>query len=144
MAMSAGGQSFEITNIGSGSNNNLVYLNGNRSTLAFGAVTDGTPSQTLTATEYNVGNLNLTLGNPYYSAASANNAFSILGSSTCANNVTLTSGVSCTINAQFTPASAGQTSEQITINSTGYNSGVPILTLQGTGKAGAVAKPGKK
>ena len=33
MAIAAGGQSFVITNIGAGSSNTLVYLNGNRSTL---------------------------------------------------------------------------------------------------------------
>jgi sugar lactone lactonase YvrE len=144
MAIAAGGQSFVITNIGAGSSNTLVYLNGNRSTLAFGSVKVGTQSQPMTATEYNVGNLNLTLGNPYYSVNAANGAFSILGSSTCGNNVTLNVGSSCSINVQFAPGSAAQTSQQITVNSTAFNTGVPILTVQGTGKAGAaVVKPKK-
>jgi sugar lactone lactonase YvrE len=144
MAISAGGQSFVIANIGAGSDNNLVLVNGNRSTLAFGGVTQGTQSDPLTATEYNIGNLNLTLGNPFFSSATSNSAFSILGSSTCGANQTLTVGSSCSINVEFTPASIGQTTEQITVNSTGYNTGVPILTLQGTGKAaGSVAKKTK-
>jgi len=133
MAISAGGQSFVISNIGAGSNNNLVLLNGNRSTLAFGSVKQGTQSQPLTATESNIGNLSLTLGNPFYSSPTSNSAFSILGSSTCGANQTLTVGSSCSINVEFAPASVGQTSQQITVNSTAYNTGVPILTLQGTG-----------
>ena len=41
-------------------------MNGNRSTLAFGGVKVGYQSPTLTATEYNIGNLPLTLGSPFY------------------------------------------------------------------------------
>ena len=61
LAISAGGQSFVIANIGSKTTDNLVYLNGNRSTLAFGGVKVGSQSPTQTATEYNIGNLALTL-----------------------------------------------------------------------------------
>jgi sugar lactone lactonase YvrE len=144
MAISAGGQSFVIANIGTGTNNDLVLVNGNSSTLAFGSVTQGTQSQPLTAVETNIGNLNLTLGNPYYSSTTSNSAFSILGSSTCGANQTLSVGGTCFINVEFTPASIGQTSEQITVNSTGYNTGVPILTLQGTGtSSGSDAKKKK-
>jgi sugar lactone lactonase YvrE len=143
LAISAGGQSLVVSNIGGGTNNSLVYLNGNRSVLAFGGVPVGS-SASLTATEYNVGNIGLVLGNPYYSANSANSAFSILGNSTCASGGTLSVGASCTINAQFTPASAAQTTQQITVNSTAYNSGKPIIVLQGHGTGGSVVKAGKK
>ena len=55
LAISAGAQSFVIANIGNGTVNSLVYLNGNSSTLAFGNVKTATsPSQT--ATVYNIGN----------------------------------------------------------------------------------------
>ena len=139
MAISAGGQSFVVTDISS--TNTLVYLNGNQSTLAFGSVPKGTQSQPLTAMEYNVGNLSLTLGNPYYSSNNQNPAFAILGSSTCGSNLTLNIGGSCSINVEFTPTANGKTTEQLNVNSTAYNTGVPRLTLQGTGaNAGAVKK----
>ena len=64
LAISAGGQSFVIANIASATSDNLLYLNGNRSALAFGSV-KVSQSQTQTATEYNIGNLALTLQSPY-------------------------------------------------------------------------------
>ena len=140
LAISAGGQSFVVANIGTGSSNNLLYLNGNRSRLAFGNVTVGTPSQPQTATTYNIGNLDLTLKTPYYVTNGFNAAFSVLGSSTCGNGVMLAPSLSCTMNIQFTPQSLGGTNQQITVESDGYNGTVnnPILTVQGTG-GGAVA-----
>jgi sugar lactone lactonase YvrE len=142
LAISAGGQSFVISNIGTGSSNNLVYLNGNASTLAFGSVNAGTPSQPMTATEYNIGNVGLTLPSPFYTTGPPNAAFSVLGSSTCSDFTTepLTSSNSCSINVQFTPLFVGQTTQQLKIVSSGYNSGGPILTLSGTGANGDVAK----
>jgi sugar lactone lactonase YvrE len=142
LAISAGGQSFVISNIGTGSSNNLVYLNGNASTLAFGSVNAGSPSQPMTATEYNIGNLGLTLPSPFYTTGPPNAAFSVLGSSTCSDFTTepLTSSNSCTINVQFSPLFVGQTTQQLKIVSSGYNSGGPILTLTGTGANGDVAK----
>src|SRR5271156_6580753 len=110
MAMSAGGQSFVIANIGSGSTN-LVYLNGNRSTLSFGDVPENTQSQPMTATEYNIGNNPLTLASPYYTTGTANSAFNILGSSTCGNNIQLGVGDSCSINVQFAPIFIGSTTQ---------------------------------
>jgi sugar lactone lactonase YvrE len=133
MAMSAGGQSFVIANIGSGSSNSLVYLNGNRSTLAFGGVKVG-QSSTLAATEYNIGNLPLTLASPYYTTNGPNNAFSLSNSSTCGNNLTLQVGGSCSMDVVFTPVTSGQTTQQIMVDSNAYNSGTPILTVRGTGK----------
>ncbi len=143
LAISAGGQSFVIANIGNGSTNSLVFLNGNRGTLKFGGVPVGTQSQTMTAYEYNVGNALMTLASPYYTTNGPNNAFSILGSSTCGANVVLSGGVPCTINVQFTPTATGQTSQQITVDSDAYNSGVPILTIQGTGRAAAAVVKNK-
>ncbi len=109
LAISAGGQSFVIANIGTGSSNNLVYLNGNASTLAFGSVNAGSQSQPMTATEYNIGNVGLTLPSPFYTTGPPNAAFSVLGSSTCSNFTTepLTSSNSCTINVQFSPLFVG-------------------------------------
>jgi len=142
LAISAGGQSFVISNIGTGSSNNLVYLNGNASTLAFGSVNAGSPSQPMTATEYNIGNVGLTLPSPFYTTGPPNAAFSVLGSSTCSDFTTepLASSNSCTINVQFTPLFVGATTQQLKIVSSGYNSGGPILTLTGTGANGDVAK----
>ncbi len=133
LAISAGGQSFVIANIGSGSSNSLVYLNGNASTLPFGNVKVGTQSPPLTATEYNIGNLILDLKSPYYKTNGGNGAFSILGSSTCGNGLQLYPSTSCSINVEFKPRVTGQTTEKINVQSDGYNSGVPTLTLKGTG-----------
>ena len=137
-AISAGGQSFVLTTLGNGPNNNLVYLNGNRSTLAFGGVKLGN-QKNLTATEYNIGNLPLTLSSPYYSTNGVNAAFSVLGSTTCGNGSVLNPAASCDINVQFAPVTLGQTTQQLTVNSDGYNGGSgaiasPILTLRGTGR----------
>jgi sugar lactone lactonase YvrE len=139
LAISAGGQSFVIANIGGTTTDNLVFLNGNRSALAFGGVKVGTQSPTQTATEYNMGNLALTLQSPYYSTNTVNPAFDVLGSSTCIANLVLEPSTSCSINVQFKPTVTGQTTQQLTVKSDGYNGGSgpvasPILTLRGTGK----------
>ncbi len=138
MGMSAGGQSFIIANIGAGSSNSLVYIDGNRSTLTFGDVKVGTPSPVQTATEYNIGDSPITLSNPFYTVNAVNGAFSVLPSSTCSAGVVLQPSHSCTINVQFTPAALGSTSQQITVQSNAYNpgapSGAPILRVAGTGK----------
>ena len=142
-AISSGGQSFVLTNLG-GDTNELVYLNGNRSALAFGGVKLGN-QKNLTATEYNIGNMPLTLGSPYYTTNGANAAFSVLGSTTCRNGLVLAPAAPCAINVQFAPDTLGQTTQQLTVNSDGYNGGsgaisAPILTLRGTGNPGAANK----
>jgi sugar lactone lactonase YvrE len=133
LAISSGGQSFVIANIGTGSSNILVYANGNASTLSFGTIDVGSQSQPLTATEYNIGNLDLTLQTPFYITNFANPAFAVLGSSICGNGLELAPAASCTINVQFSPQFDGQTTEQIKVQSDGYNSGTPVLTVKGTG-----------
>jgi sugar lactone lactonase YvrE len=141
LAISAGGQSFVVAGIGTGSTNNLLFLNGNRSRLAFGTVDVGTPSPAQTATVYNIGNLDLNLKTPYYATNGFNAAFDVLNSSTCTNGLILARSVSCTMNIQFKPQSLGGTNQQITVQSDGYNGTTnnPILTVQGTG-GGAVRR----
>jgi hypothetical protein len=139
LGISAGGQSFVLANADN-TDTNLVFLNGNRSTAAFGGVKVGFQSQTLTATEYNIGNLPLTLSSPFYTTNGVNAAFSVLGSSTCGNGSVLDSAASCDINLQFKPTNIGQTTQQLTVRSDAYNGGsgainAPILTLRGTGDA---------
>jgi hypothetical protein len=136
LAISSGGQSFVIANIGTGSTNNLVYLNGNASALPFGNVRAGTQSPTMTATEYNIGNLSLTLQSPFYTTNRRDTAFSILGSSSCGNGSVLITSAPCTINVQFTPQFIGGTTQLLNVQSNGYNSGQPTLTLSGTGTGG--------
>jgi len=146
LGISAGGQSFVIANIGSGSSNNLVYLNGNASKLAFGDVNVGTPSTPQTAAVYNIGNLDLTLKTPYYVTNGTNAAFSVLNSSTCSNGLMLAPSIPCTMNIQFTPQSLGFTSQQIIVESDGYNGTTnnPVLTVQGTGGGAVVGHKKKK
>jgi sugar lactone lactonase YvrE len=149
MAMSAGGQSLVITNIGNGTNNTLVYVNGNAGALNFGSVPQGTQSQAMTATVANIGNTSLTLGIPYFTTTTSNPAFSVLNSSTCTNNLTLGVGGSpqnngsCNFNFEFTPTSVGPTSQQFSIRSNAFNQGIPVLTVQGTGTAGGSVQKAK-
>jgi sugar lactone lactonase YvrE len=140
LANSAGGQGFVIASVGQGTTNTLLHVNGNSSTLKFGSVVAKTPSQTLTATEYNIGNSVLTLKSPFYTANTPNAAFAILPSSICDGGTAINPSGSCTINVQFTPQFIGYTTQQISVDSNGYNSGVPVLGLQGTGINGAAAR----
>jgi sugar lactone lactonase YvrE len=133
LAISAGGQSFVVANIGAGNSNSLVYLNGNSSTLAFGNVPVRTTSPSQTATVYNIGNLDLTLSSPYYSPSLAGFPFHIAGSSTCANNLVLRPSIPCTIDLQFAPIANIHSTQQLKVNSDGYNTGIPTLNLSGTG-----------
>jgi hypothetical protein len=147
-ANSAGGQNFVLANLAGPGTSNLVHLNGNRSTLAFGSVTDGTQSQPLTALVYNIGNVNMTLGSPYYTTNGANAAFSILGSSFCDNGNFLAPSWSCNIDVEFTPQHIGLTTQQLTVHSDGYNGGSgvgtpPVIVLQGTGAAAPSVKKKK-
>ena len=104
LAVSAGAQSFVLADIGSATNNALVYLNGNASTLNFGNVNLFNTSAPLTATAYNIGNLNLDLKSPYYSQSGLLSfEFPVQGNSTCKNGLLLAPSTSCTINVQFTP-----------------------------------------
>jgi sugar lactone lactonase YvrE len=140
LGISAGGQSFVLANFIDNTHTTLVFLNGNRSTAAFGGVKVGFPSQTQTATEYNIGNLPLTLSSPFFTTNGVNAAFTVLGSSTCGNGSVLDSAASCDINLQFKPTNIGQTTQQLTVRSDAYNGGsgainAPILTLRGTGDA---------
>ncbi len=144
-AISAGGQSFVIAGFGQ-TDNNLLLVNGNRSTEAFGGVKVGYHSETKTATEYNIGNLPLTLGSPFYTTNGANSAFNVLGSSTCGDGLVLASAAPCDINLQFAPTTIGQTTQQLTVQSDGYNGGSrainpPILTLRGTGNPAGNRRP---
>jgi sugar lactone lactonase YvrE len=140
MAFSAGSQSLVISNIGSGNNNSLVFLNGNSSTLAFGNQTKGTTSAAMTATVANIGNQNLVLPNKYNTITKTGSAFTILGSSNCANK-TLTTATTCSVNVQFAPTTTGAQSEQMTINSNAYNTNVPLMTFSGTGTTGGSVQP---
>ena len=70
----------------------------------------------------------------------------MLGSSTCGNGLVLASAAPCDINVQFAPTIIGQTTQQLTVQSDGYNGGsaainAPILTLRGTGDAVIKRRP---
>jgi NHL repeat len=144
MAASAGTQSFVISNVGNGTTNSLVYLNGNSSTLAFGNVAEGRTA-TLPATVHNIGNVEFTLGNPYLDQLVDNPAFTISRGTTCSNNLLLDPATSCVIEVNFTPTAVGFTSAEAAVESTAYNNGIPIVNFTGTGTAGgAVRTPGDK
>ncbi len=134
IANSAGGQGFVIASVGQGTTNNLLHVNGNSSTLKFGGVKVGTPSQPLTATEYNIGNSPMTMQSPFYTVIQPNAAYTILGSSTCDGGPVIGMSGSCTINVQFTPQFIGYSTSQVKIDSSAYNTATPTLGFQGTGK----------
>ena len=142
LAMSNGGQSLVIGNIGTGTTNSLVYVNGNRSTLSFGNVGQGVTSPVQTAIVLNIGDYPMTLSTPYYSVNTPNTAFD-LSTSECSNGAVIGPSGACTINVTFKPTATGHTTQQITVNSDAYNTGVPILLIQGTGTAAPAVKPGK-
>jgi streptogramin lyase len=138
LASSAGSQSFVIANVGNATSNNLVFLNGNSSTLAFGDVPVNGDSATQIATVTNIGNQTLTLSNPYYSVNQTVTAFDVQSSTTCMPE-NLNPAESCSFNVQFRPMAASALSQQVTIRSNAYNSGLPLINLTGTGTAAAGA-----
>ena len=138
LASSAGSQSFVIANVGNATSNNLVFLNGNSSTLAFGNVPVNGDSATQIATVTNIGNQTLTLSNPYYSVNQTVTAFDVQSSTTCMPE-NLNPAESCSFNVQFRPMAASALSQQVTIRSNAYNSGLPLINLTGTGTAAAGA-----
>ncbi len=136
LASSAGSQSFVVANLGGGSNNALVYLNGNSSTLAFGNQGVHSTSAVQTATVANIGNLTLTLDSNYYTPRTIP-GFDLAGSNGCAGEDAITAASSgCAFAVEFAPVKAGQTSQSIMIKSNAYNSGTPVIHLTGDGVAG--------
>jgi hypothetical protein len=102
----------------------------------------GTTSAVKNALVFNIGNYPMTLSSPFYTTNAPNTAFD-LSSSQCANGMVLNSSEVCAINVTFTPSATGHTTQQISVDSDAYNSGVPTLLVQGTGAAAPAVKPGK-
>jgi sugar lactone lactonase YvrE len=147
LASSAGSQSFVVANLGGGTANNLVYLNGNSVSFAFGSQTNNSISASQTATVANIGNLSLTLSNSGYYSPKPIPAFGLGTTTSCANGDVFTSLTSCLFAIAFEPTSkyTGAQSEQVTINSNAYNSGTPAINLTGTGTgAGPLVKTNLK
>jgi sugar lactone lactonase YvrE len=137
LASSAGSQSFVVANLGGGAANNLVYLNGNSVSFAFGSQVNNSTSAFQAATVANIGNQSLTLSNTrngYYNPNPIP-GFGLGTTTTCANGDVYTSLTSCFFAVEFEPTSkyTGAQSEQVTINSNAYNSGTPAINLTGTG-----------
>jgi sugar lactone lactonase YvrE len=133
LAISAGAQSFVIANLGGGSSNALVYLNGNSATLAFGNHGLNTTSAPQTATVANIGNQTLILNSSYYSPKTMP-GFYLTGSNGCAGNDSLpVASAGCTFSIEFAPETPGLASQAVKINSNAYNSGTPLIHLSGDG-----------
>ena len=133
LAITSGGQSLVESNVTASTSNSIVYLNGLASPLAFGSVTEGQHSSTLTATVNNIGNRPLMLETPYFTSNNPTAPFDILGSSTCADGVSLNPTVTCAINVQFAPTGTGGSTETLTLSTNGYNNGESVINLSGTG-----------
>jgi sugar lactone lactonase YvrE len=144
LVSSAGGQSFVIANIGNGTSNSLIYLNGNNSVLAFGDVTENTNSAAGTFNLYNIGNIAMKLKSPSYTLIESPSVFSALSGFDCSNGLSVAPSTSCTGSMQFSPTALQTYTGQLSITSNAYNSGTPVLNLSGTGTAaGAIAFPGR-
>jgi sugar lactone lactonase YvrE len=147
LASSAGSQSFVVSNLGGGTANNLVYLNGNSVSFAFGSQANNSTSASQTATVANIGNQSMTLSNSGYYSPKPINGFGLGTTTSCANSDQYTSLTSCLFAIEFEPTSkyTGAQSEQVTINSNAYNSGTPAINLTGTGTgAGPLVKANLK
>lgn len=138
LAGSAGSQSFVVANLGGGTENNLVYLNGNSVTFAFGSQTDGTISASQTATVANIGNQSMTLSKFGYYNPAPIPGFGLGTTTSCADADIYTSLTSCLFAVEFEPASTGSQSKQVKIISNAYNSGTPVINVSGTGTAALV------
>ena len=79
LAITSGGQSLVESNVTASTSNSIVYLNGLASPLAFGSVTEGQHSSTLTATVNNIGNLAFDVGNTLFHLQQPDGAFRHLG-----------------------------------------------------------------
>ena len=147
LASSAGSQSFVVANLGGGTANNLVYLNGNSVTFAFGSQATNTISASQTATVANIGNQPMTLSNFNYYNPNPIPGFGLGTTTTCASGDIYTSLTSCLFTVEFEPTSryTGAQNAQVKINSDAYNSGIPIINLTGTGTgAGPLVKANLK
>jgi hypothetical protein len=142
LASSAGAQSFVIANIGNGTSNSLVYLNGYNSALAFGSVTENTNSAAGTFNLNNIGNIAMKLSKPSYTLTQSPSVFSALSGFDCTSHLSLAPSTSCTGSLQFSPTALQTYTGQLSFTSNAYNSGTPVLNLSGTGTAaGSVAFP---
>jgi sugar lactone lactonase YvrE len=135
LASSAGSQSFVVTNLGGGTSNSLVYLNGNSVSFGFGNQANNSVSSSQTATVANIGNQPMTLSNNSYYNPNPMPGFGLGTTTTCANGDIYSSLTSCLFAVAFEPTSefSGAQSEQARIMSNAYNSGTPIINLTGTG-----------
>ena len=101
LASSAGSQSFVVANLGGGTANNLVYLNGNSVTFTFGSQANNSVSASQTATVANIGNQPMTLSNNSYYNPNPIPGFGLQTGSTCANGDIYTSLTSCLFAVEF-------------------------------------------
>jgi hypothetical protein len=141
LANSAGGQSFVVANIGNGTSNSLVYLNGSSSAFAFPNQKINTTSATEITALHNIGNASITLSKPFYNLTGSS-VFSEVSTSTCGNHDAVASAASCTTNLQFRPTAVQTYAGQLSIVSTAYNNGIPVLNLSGTGSSTASVSDG--
>jgi hypothetical protein len=133
IASSAGSQSFVVTNLGGGTANSLVFLNGNSTTVAYGNQKVNTSSASQAATVTNIGNATLTLSSSFYSPRPIP-GFALATDETCAGGLALTaSSPSCSFAVDFSPTIAGGVSQSVKINSNAYNAGTPLIRLSGKG-----------
>ncbi|MEY2894000.1 MAG: hypothetical protein RJA98_3908 [Pseudomonadota bacterium] len=106
------------------------------SALAFGTVTVGQSSATVSRTLSNAGPGSATLTALPISGSEAGD-FAVAAGSSCSASTVLAAGSSCTLVLSFSPAAAGSRSASLQVSSNGSNPGA--LSLSGTGAAAASA-----
>jgi DNA-binding beta-propeller fold protein YncE len=137
LAITNGGQNFVVANYGSSgptADNSLIYLNGLKSTLAFGSLPVGETSPTQTEIVNSIGSSLLTLAYPYIVVDSGNhNNYFVPPNTTCDDALPVPAGTSCNVYIQFTPIDRGQDNVSATFESNGYRTAGSPFTVTGTG-----------
>ena len=126
--LSIGGVTFVVTQGASTSSTSAATASLSPTSLSFGSQPMGRTSSAQTATLTNSGGGTLTIASL---TQGGSNPGDFTAGGTCAVNVTLISGQSCTLTYAFAPSSIGSRSASVSV---GTSANTVILTLMGTGK----------
>jgi hypothetical protein len=135
LAITNGGQSFVVANSASTStsgSNNLIYLNGMASTLAFGGVPVG-QEKSLVGFINNIGTKFMFLSTPFFTATGNTGDFSY-NDSTCYDGLGFQPAAICVLFAHFTPQATGARKATFTFHTDGYLPNSSVQTLRGAGR----------
>ena len=135
-AITNGGQDFVVANyagFSTSASNNLIFLNGKTSTLAFGPVPVGQTSALQFARINNVGTGLLGLDNPYFTTSGNISSYNFLNYTSCYSGQLLAPGTWCDNFIDFAPTTTGPLPAMVTFGTGGYIPTGPVLRLTGRG-----------